>query len=304
MWAADIEIDLGLAQRLIASQFPLVSLGRIAPFGNGWDNTAFLVDDTFVFRFPRRRVAIPLLEREIALLPLLVSHVPLVIPVPCLVGVRTTDYPSPFAAYRLIRGATAGSLILAPEVRAGLAAPLGAFLRALHAIDPAPFLDRGLPFDELGRLDHEKRLALTRERLRAHEADGVAGRWLRLLTWLEEHPPVAPPADERRLVHGDLYARHVILDSDARPVGVIDWGDIHFGDPALDIAIAFLLMPAQAHAAFRAAYGAIDERTWNAARYRAIYHAVLEYDYGVRSGDVEMRGMGSIALGMLDHAER
>jgi aminoglycoside phosphotransferase (APT) family kinase protein len=284
---------------LIASQFPALSLGSIEPFGNGWDNTAFLVDDALVFRFPRRRVAVALLEAEIALLPLISAQLPLAIPAPCFVGVPSTSYQAPFAAYPLIRGVTADSLPLSEKSRSQLAEPLGGFLRALHAIDPAPLRERGLPLDELGRLDHEKRLSMTRERLRAHEVHGVAGRWQSLLTWLEEHPPLPSPACERRVLHGDLYARHVILDAHARPAGVIDWGDIHFGDPALDIAIAFLLLPQRAHAAFRVAYGAIDERTWNAARYRAIYHAVLEYDCGVRIGDVQMREMGTVALDFL-----
>jgi aminoglycoside phosphotransferase (APT) family kinase protein len=299
LWTANIHIDLLLARSLVASQFPALSLQRIEPFGNGWDNTAFLVDDALVFRFPRRRVAVALLEAEITLLPHISPQLPLAIPDPCLVGAPSAAYPSPFAAYRLIQGATADSLPLSHEARGQMAAPLGAFLRALHSVDPAPLLARGLPLDELGRLDHEKRLPLTRERFRAHEADAALGRWLGHLTWLEEHPPVPPPAGERRLLHGDLYPRHIILDPHARPVGVIDWGDIHFGDPALDIAVAFLVLPPQAHAAFREAYGAIDERTWRAARYRAIYHAVLEYHYGSCSGDANMREMGSLALDFL-----
>jgi aminoglycoside phosphotransferase (APT) family kinase protein len=298
-WAADIHIDVTLAQQLIASQFPTLPRRPLRPFGNGWDNTAFLIDDEFVFRFPRRRIAAPLLEREIALLPHLSSRLPLAVPVPCFVGAPTAGYPWPFAGYRLIPGATADSLPLSDDARRELAIPLAAFLRALHAIDPVPLVACGLPLDELGRLDHEKRLRLTRERSREHEADGEFARWQPLLTWLEEHPPARAAADQHCVLHGDLYARHVVLNSEAQAVGVIDWGDIHFGDPALDIAVAFLLLPPHAHAAFRTAYGLIDERTWSAARYRAIYHAVLEYDYGVRSGDRKMHEMGRLALDFL-----
>jgi len=50
---------------------------------------------------------------------------------------------------------------------------------------------------------------------------------------------------------------------------------------------------------FRAAYGPIDDRTWNAARYRAIYHAILELDYGVREDDTGMREIGSAALRLI-----
>ncbi len=122
-----------------------------------------------------------------------------------------------------------------------------------------------------------------------------------LAGWLEANPP-APLDGRRTLVHGDLYARHVLLDARARPCGVIDWGDMHLGDSAIDIAIAHLMLPARAHAAFRTAYGPIDERTWNAARYRAIYHAILELDYGTRAQDGRMRAIGATALRLLSES--
>jgi hypothetical protein len=56
------------------------------------------------------------------------------------------------------------------------------------------------------------------------------------------------------------------------------------------------MLPQSAHGAFRDAYGPIDERTWHAARYRALDHAVLELDYGIRADDAGMRSIGSAAL--------
>ena len=85
----------------------------------------------------------------------------------------------------------------------------------------------------------------------------------------------------------------------ARLTGIIDWGDVHLGDPAIDISIAHLVVPAAAHAAFRAAYGPIDERTWTLARYRALYHAILELDYGLRESDTGMRESGRTALRLM-----
>ncbi len=38
------------------------------------------------------------------------------------------------------------------------------------------------------------------------------------------------------LLHNDLWPRHILWDSTAhRPVGVIDWEDCRFGDPAFDL---------------------------------------------------------------------
>src|SRR6185369_13241452 len=68
------------------------------------------------------------------------------------------------------------------------------------------------------------------------------------------------------LVHGDLYVRHVLLGDDRKAGGVIDWGDLHRGDAALDLAIAHTVLPVSSHAAFRDAYGAIGDDTWAVAR--------------------------------------
>lgn len=307
-WTADIEVDAALAAGAIAAQFPALRGMPVEPFGIGWDNAAFLVDGRVVFRFPRRRVCANQIEREIAILPSVAPHVPLAIPAPRYAGVATPEYPWPFAGYDLIEGTTSCSVTLSDDARAALAEPLGRFLRALHAIDTKPLAARGLPPDEIGRLDHRKRLPLAAERLAALAESpewartGVAAEPARFIAWLAAHPPVALADDARTLVHGDLYARHVLLDASARPSGVIDWGDVHLGDPALDIQVAHLVLPASAHAAFRAAYGPVDERTWEAARYRAIYHAILELDYGVRADDVGMRASGAIALRLIESA--
>ena len=304
VWAADIDVDAALAARLIAEQFPALAGATVEPFGIGWDNAAFLIDRRIVFRFPRRRAVTNLIEREIAILPQIATRLPLAISAPSFVGTASAAYPWVFAGYGLIDGSTACSAALPEASRRALAEPLAGFLRALHAIEPAPLVARGLPPDELGRLDHVKRLALTRERLPALTAAGIVADPHLFLGWLAAHPPAPLHEASRRIVHGDLYARHVVLDARGRASGIIDWGDLHLGDPALDIAIAHLLLPCDAHDAFRSAYGPIDERTWNAARYRAIYHAVLELDYGLRENDAGMRQSGSTALQLISPAIR
>ena len=60
-------VDAELAARLLAAQFP--QLERVEALGAGWDYSAFRVDDEYVFRFPRRAVVLPGMEREIATLP-------------------------------------------------------------------------------------------------------------------------------------------------------------------------------------------------------------------------------------------
>ena len=60
-WAADIEISTSLATALIQEQFAF-DVKSITEMEAGWDNQPFLVNDELVFRFPRRKVAVELLE--------------------------------------------------------------------------------------------------------------------------------------------------------------------------------------------------------------------------------------------------
>ena len=297
-WTADIDIDRNLAAVLIAARFPEFAGARVEAFGAGWDNAAFLADRRVVFRFPRRRVAARLIECEIAFLPEIARRLPIAISAPAYAGAPTPAYPHAFAGYPLLAGTTACSRDLTAAERSRLARPLGAFLRALHAIDAAPLVARGLPPDEIGRLDHEKRLEASRRRVDVVEGSGLCDDVADFVAWLETHPAVLAER-QRSVVHGDLYARHLLLDADAGILGVIDWGDLHYGDPAIDVSIAHLMLPAAAHAEFHAAYGAIDERTWNTARYRAIYHAILQLDYGIRENDEGMRRSGKAALALM-----
>ncbi len=246
--------------------------GRPTSFGVGWDNAAYLVDGRALFRFPRRRVATRLLERKIAILPMLARALLLAISAPSYVGRATEAYPYVFAGYDFIAGTAGCSVHLSHDARAALAQPLGTFLRALHGIDPAPLVTRGLPPDEIGRLDHARRMKLAHERVPSLTDDGnvantgiAAETILRTVAWLDAHPPRTIALGERRCVHCDLYARHVVVGADLRAVGIIDWGDMHLGDPAIDLAIAHSMLPPDAHAAFRSAYGAISSEAWACA---------------------------------------
>ncbi|HYI01687.1 phosphotransferase [Hyalangium sp.] len=97
-------------------------------------------------------------------------------------------------------------------------------------------------------------------------------------------------------VHGDLYARHLLVDGHHAVTGVLDWGDVHLGDPAIDLTIAFTFLPPEARGAFRAAYGRIDDATWDRARFRAFHYGVVLLLYGRSEGDPALVRTGRDAL--------
>ena len=125
----------------------------------GWDNSVWVVDERYAFRFPRRAVAIPLLEREVSALPKLAPLLPLPVPRPAFVGKPADGYPWPFFGAELIPGVEAGVAELDDEARLEIALELAAFLRALHAAR----LVTELPHDPNGRDNMPKRVGLARE---------------------------------------------------------------------------------------------------------------------------------------------
>src|SRR5205814_9828570 len=61
-------------------------------------------------------------------------------------------------------------------------------------------------------------------------------------------------------VHSDLLRGNVLIDQ-GRIAAVIDFGGVHVGDPALDIASAWRLLTAESRDTFRAALD-VDDATW------------------------------------------
>src|SRR6266478_1080648 len=164
-WQPDWVVTSDLAKLLIETAFPALNPASVEEFGVGWDNTVFLVNNSLIFRFPRRRIAVPLIETEIRLLPWLSVQVPLPIPNPCYVGDPSSDYPCIFAGYPLIPGRTITAASLTDDERKALAGPLAQFLAALHSVSPDEARIRGAPLDEIRRLDATRHKSRAIDRL-------------------------------------------------------------------------------------------------------------------------------------------
>ena len=249
-WAPEHEVTQELAARLVGAQFPDLADLPVVPLGTGWDNAVFAVGDTWAFRFPQRAAALPALQRELAVLPLLGPLLPLPVPVPELVGEPAEDYPWPFTGHRLVPGDELAHL---PEdERTDAAAALGAFLRVLHGLR----LDVDLPVDPLRRADPAARIARTQ-----HHVEAIAHLWQpdAEVDELYAQACALPPSTAQPvLVHGDLHLRHLFVSADGAATGVIDWGDTCRADPAVDLMLAYGGFVGPARAAFLDAYGPVS----------------------------------------------
>jgi aminoglycoside phosphotransferase (APT) family kinase protein len=297
-WRAEREGSPALARRLVEAVAPELTGLPVEPFGAGWDNTAYLVGGRVVFRFPRRELAVPSLETELAALPLLAPLLPLSVPEPLHAGRGTDEYPWPYASYEVLRGEVVAERILSPAQLLANAAPLGRFLAALHGQPRERWQRAGVPADGLRRLDRETRVPLALEMLSQLQERGALRetKWMRRA--IENSLPDSVGVDT--LVHGDLDARHLLCDPGGRVTGVIDWGDLHLGDPGVDLAVARTFLPPAARDQFLAAYGEPSAASWGAARFRGLHNSLHVLDWALDTG---ARAMEAAARQWLRHLE-
>ena len=291
-WTAERNVTPPLAAELIREQFPELPAQQVTLLETGWDNTAYVVDGRWLFRFPRRRIALPGVRREIAVLPLLAAVLPLPIPEPRFAGQPSARYPWPFSGARLLPGTEFAEAALPDDRHLSAAAAVGEFLGVLH--DPrlvALVEDDGLPVDPMRRASPAVRAVRARE---------VAGRLARQGIWspgdavtellgrAERAPGDAdagPAGGPFVVCHGDLHLRHLLVDGDGSAAGVIDWGDLCLADPAVDLMIAYLAFSGEARAALLAAYGRpVGAERELAARTCAISVGVALLEYAAGEG--------------------
>jgi len=251
--AAEIDIDAQLVAALLTEQCPELAHLPVQVIGNGWDNVVARVGEQWAARIPRREMSVALLEHEQRWLPLLAPTLPLEVPVPWFNGRPGTLYPWTWSICRWLPGRSAAQA--PPADPADAARVLAAFIAALHLPAPAEAPEnryRGVALHERAEAV-EGRVQLL--------GTAIPGRQV-LSVWDHLHHAPAWPGPPLWL-HGDLHPSNM-LTFDGRLSAVIDFGDITSGDPATDLAIAWMLFEPAERDLFRR-LAMIDEHTWRRA---------------------------------------
>jgi len=251
--AAEIEIDERLVTALLAEQLPALAGLPVVIAGNGWDNTIARVADEWMVRLPRRAASAPLIESEQRWLPLLAPSLPLDVPVPWFAGRPSDLFPWAWSVCRWLPGQSAAATPLTDL--AETAQVLASFIAALHVPAPAD-----APVNEFRGVALQRRAAAVEQRVATFatviDGSAVLAVWADLVATPEwDGPPL--------WLHGDLHPSNM-LTADGRLSAVIDFGDITSGDPATDLAVAWMMFPPAERKLFRAA-AFIDDRSWRRA---------------------------------------
>ncbi|MFJ9841884.1 aminoglycoside phosphotransferase family protein [Kitasatospora sp. NPDC101155] len=275
------EITAELVRQLLRDQHPDLADRPVRLGARGWDNQLWRLGEDLAVRLPwATKGADALLRKEHAWLPDLAPRLPLPVPVPQRLGEPSERFPRPWLVTTWVPGAPADR---EPATRAEAAADaLAAFLTALHRPAPAgapvgrgrggPPADHAEGFDRQLAEAVDLGLIPDPDAVRAVWADAVAA------------PPWSGPAV---WLHADLHPANV-LTADGTICGVIDFGDLCAGDPACDLAAAWVLLPDDARDRFHAAYRPTpDVATLRRARGWAVLGALS----GLRIGEAGLRGL-------------
>ncbi|MFF3164465.1 MULTISPECIES: aminoglycoside phosphotransferase family protein [unclassified Streptomyces] len=280
MTVTGMDITADLIRDLLREQHPDLADRPLRLGALGWDNQVWRLGDDLAVRMPwATPSADALLRKEHAWLPGLAPHLPLPIPVPQRLGEPSERFPRPWLVTTWVPGEPADR---APATRPAQAAvTLAAFLTALHR--PAPEAapagrDRGGPLAGTAghftrALDSAAESGLVRdpEAVRAVWADAAAAPgWTGPRLWL----------------HGDLHPANIVT-TNGDLSGVIDFGDLFAGDPACDLAAAWILLPDGATDLFHATY---RPRPDAATLRRARGWAVLRALAGIHIADAGVHG--------------
>jgi aminoglycoside phosphotransferase (APT) family kinase protein len=255
----ELEIDEALVRALLAEQFPewaALPLARVEP--DGTVNVIYRLGGSLSVRLPRREGPEIEDDLEFRWLPFLAPQLPVEIPSPVARGAPGAGYPWYWSIHTWLDGELPTAPLDADDV--------AGFVAALQRIDasggPDPSGGRGRPLEWRDRF--------VRDALERVEAPGALELWDRAMR--------APEWTGTRVwIHADLDRRNVLV-RDGRLTGVLDWGGLGLGDPAVDVMVAWKLVAREERPRFRALLD-VDDATWLRAQGWVVSQALIALGY-------------------------
>ncbi|MDA9271866.1 phosphotransferase [bacterium] len=302
LWNQSIDINEKKARSLIESQHA-ITIKSIYALDEGWDNIAYLVNDTLIFRFPRRELGVVCIENEIALLPYIATQVSFSLSAPQWIGEPSDLYPYPFAGYPMIPGDPVSDIAQSFIADTQFAVILARWLAELHATPVTEHYASLIKGNQSWRYDVPHRVSRCKENLTNYEKYFLELGFDKktLLGTIASLPHLTFKEDKKSYLHGDLYSRHVMVNSSAfTPSGLIDWGDTHIGHPGIDLEIG-MIFTEEAFQTFLHAYGDIDDSTFNLLLFHTFCRHMSFLPYACEKNRPHLKQWASMVLTKVIH---
>lgn len=214
--------------KLVRTNFPAITFQKARLITKGLDDDVLILDDKIAFAFPKKKLdCLEKFQREVKCLAILNQYVKTAIP-----NFKYFEKSLLFGGYEYVDGQPISKKLLealTKTERTTLAKQIARFLNELHSVPVSKFKRIETPTivagDELN--NHYKKLLkkltgkIPQPTIDKFYKELVSSK--QLLKW------------KKTIVHSDLTPEHVLYNFDRKKLaGIIDFGDVQIGDPAID----------------------------------------------------------------------
>lgn len=249
----------------------------------GQNNDVIIINDEYVFKFPKYSNGIEKLKRETDILNVVNKYITINIPKPRYCNFEPSEVGKVYCGYKMIKGVSFRKEVFQNVQEKGdIAKQLATFLKQLHSI---PFEQvRGIGINDIDNLSYWANMF---ERIQKKLFPFMKKESQRLISesfnsFLNQNFSI-----NKTLIHGDFGPSNIIFDSDTQRIsGIIDFNEVSLGDPASDIAS--LIGPFgygdDFIKSFESIYSNVEELLQRAKFYASTF-ALQEALFGIEFGD-------------------
>ena len=274
-------------RRIIEAAYPELKGASVRLVNEeGQYNDALVVNEVFIFRFPRYQAGIEMMRREVSFLQAIRGQTSLPVPDPIYARLESEKPGEVLMGYRLLPGEPLWRPAIFGETDEKVldmwAQQLAGFLKELHSLPAAEFAGDWPLAEAVSNWEkmYDEIRADLFPLMRADARKEIGSHFESYLDDLTlQHFQPAPR-------HGDYGCGNILYDPQTKKItGIIDFGFAAVGDPALDIAAASTLGE-PLFGRFVETYPAVESMMLRAHFYRGTY-ALDEALHGFKSGDSE-----------------
>ena len=218
---------------LVTAKYPQFQNSDFVENKEGWANRVYIVDNAYIFRFPRNTESYNDLLRERMILPQLKKVA--TIAIPDFKYESLDEEKRPFVGYPMIAGIQLTKEHLAAMTDAeqdGVARSIALFLEGLHSETLSQFAQaNGLRHKTLDQWILFKNHVF--EKAKIHLTETTCQIIEAFFSEFVDLMKTSAPGEA--VIHGDFSSDHILFDEHRKVLtGIIDFGDIQIGDPAFD----------------------------------------------------------------------
>lgn len=219
----------------IKEKYPDLVINKCTFIEQGQNSYVAVINDEFIFKFPRYKQVIEELKKESIFLQKISSYITLNIPLPYFSSFVSNEVGDVFIGYKMIKGVPLEKeLFYKLKNKHEVAAQIVAFLKELHGLPVGSFNNDVV--EERNSHEYWSNMLMNIKKyifphIREDAKENITKTFQKFLDDRENflYEPV--------IIHGDMGSSNIIFDTEIGKVsGIIDFGQVSVDDPAIDIA--------------------------------------------------------------------